>query len=61
MGTNGNRYYSLYVNTRDTADSFLKGNKIYYEKSGCGNGFYFCVLLSPDRVDFVNNFLNTLL
>lgn len=58
------KYYSLYIADRDKADKFsahLKTNNHYYERSGCGDGFYFCVRLNPDQVSRVNEFLDTLL
>lgn len=60
---NGKKYYSLYLDARKNADKFsvfLKKNHFYYERSGCGNGYYFCVLLYPEQASTVNDFLDTL-
>lgn len=57
------KYYSVYLSIREEADkfsSYLKTHDHYYERSGCGSGFHFSVLLSPEQIEEVDAFLDTL-
>ena len=57
------KYYSVYLSIREEADklsSYLKAHAHYYERSGCGSGYHFSVLLTPEEVEEVDTFLNTL-
>ena len=57
------KYYTVYLSKREEADklsAYLKSHAHYYERSGCGSGFHFSVLLSPEEVEEVDNFLDTL-
>lgn len=57
------KYYSVYLSQRDEADklsAYLKSHAHYYERSGCGSGFHFSVLLSPEQVEEVDAFLDIL-
>ena len=60
---NNKKYYSVYLSIREEADklsSYLKSHAHYYERSGCGSGYHFSVLLTPEEVEEVDTFLNTL-
>ena len=57
------KYYSADFpqKTADKLKVFLKQNNIYFEPSACYNLIHFEVLASPEEIDKVNNFLDTLL
>lgn len=55
------KYYhfdTMFSNLRDGLRNFLKANNIYYELSGCGQGWHFEVLCSNADVVKVNDWLD---
>lgn len=56
------KYYSFdtrFISLRDSLQSYLKENNIYYELSGNYSYYHFEILASPEELQAVNNFLDT--
>lgn len=43
---------------RDRLREFLRGNMVYYELSGCYDGFHFEIKCSEDELREINDFLD---
>ena len=57
------RYYSYETNqvtSRDAMRCYLKMNKIIYELSGCFDAYHFEILATPEQLDQINAFIDTL-
>lgn len=60
---NNSRYYSYetgLVPRRDALRAFLKQAGIVYELSGCFDAFHFEILATPEQLERINAFLDTL-
>lgn len=54
--------YSFETNSRPLADAlsrFFKLNGIQYERSGCFTGYYFSIEATPDEVDRIDNYIDS--
>ena len=57
------RYYSYETCVtahRDAMRYYLKTNKIVYELSGCFDAYHFEILATPEQLDQINAFIDTL-
>ena len=57
------RYYSYETNQathRDAMRCYLKTNKIVYELSGCFDAYHFEILATPEQLDQINAYIDTL-
>ena len=57
---NTRKFYSVELKEQSKIDALkvmLKEMSIYYEASECYNMVHFEILLTPDEVEIVNNFL----
>ena len=57
------RYYSYETNQttcRDAMRCYLKTNKIAYELSGCFGAYHFEILATPEQLDQINAYIDTL-
>lgn len=53
--------YSLFVECRKVADKISRAFKlcgIRYERSGCGEGYYFSIACKPENVGHINALLD---
>ena len=57
------RYYSYETpetTRRDALRVYLKQNRIIYELSGCFNAYHFEIKATPEQLERINAFLDTL-
>lgn len=57
------RFYSYetrQTSCRDYLRQFLKDSGIYYELSGCFDGFHFEIEANPEQASAINAFLDTI-
>ena len=57
------KYYGYETNQitrRDAMRFYLKTNKIDYELSGCFDAYHFEILATPEQLDQINAYIDTL-
>lgn len=51
-------YYTGNEKLKDKFRQFLKENGICFEISGCGEGWYFSIIATPEQAENANKFLD---